>query len=94
MRKTLGILSAFMSIEFLSEYIWIVLILLILGVYTTAFVVFSICNNVIFPRKMKKINYIMPNHQKALAEIEELKEDNHRLREELENYKNNKERQT
>lgn len=83
--------SAFWGSELMSEYKWIIVFLIVFCIMATEFVCSIVFTHVILPRRRNGLKYLMPNYCNALAEIEALKADNRKLKEELDKYKNAKE---
>lgn len=83
-------MAAFWSSELMSEYKWMIVFLIVFCIMATEFVCSIVFTHVILPRRRYGVKYLMPNYCNALAEIEALKADNIKLREELEKYKNTK----
>lgn len=80
--------AALLDMDFEGGFGWIVFVLFICCILVTIFIVSTVYNRVIMPQRLNKANYIMPNYCKALEEIDALKEENTKLKEELNQYKN------
>lgn len=80
--------SSFWGSEFMKDYKWIVIFMIVFCILATEFVCSIVFSHVILPRRRNVARYLLPKYQNVLAENEALKEDNIKLREELEKYKN------
>lgn len=83
-------IAAFWRSEFVNDNKWIIVFLIVFCILATEFVCSMFFTHVILPRKSNVTRYLMPNYRNALAEIETLKADNIKLKEELEKYRTEK----
>ncbi len=70
-----------------SDNKWIIVLLVVFCIMATEFVCSMVFIRVILPRKRRTVGYLLPEYHIILTEIETLKADNRKLKEELEKYK-------
>ncbi len=88
MGNILNTLSAFWRSELVSDNKWIIVLLVVFCVMATEFVCSMVFIHVILPRKRSTVGYLLPEFHNILTELEILKADNRKLKEELDKYKN------
>lgn len=88
MGELLDGLSSFFGSEFAKDNIAVIIALIFISIVITAVIVSFIFNKLVIPFKLYSSDYIKPDYENALAEIKELREENNKLKKEINKYKN------